>query len=570
MRRLIAIFGAAIMVATACSTGTPSTSTAPAPTAAGTEKPVAGGRIVASLQGDPKTFQPVIAADTGSSAAYGWFYIGLLRTDPKTGEPIDGLAQKFGLSPDGLTLTYTLRDNLVWSDGSPFTGDDYKFTAEATMRSKKTARKSTFDNVVGAKDFADGKTDNITGITVSNGGKTIEIKLSKVFCTAITALSGAGAGAIIPKKVFGKYFDTKDPTKNLDDAPENSAPPQMSMGPFVFKEFKPGVQISYTRNDKYYLGAPLIDEYILKIYPDDTSIKNALITGEIDYAGVAAKDFDEVLKVETLKSFEFPRLVYRYLGWGTQDPAAPFLKVKEVRQALWYAIDVDALVKKTLFGHGSRIFSHSLPIMWSYDETGLNKYPYDLAKAKSLLEKAGAKMGSDGFYRWTDGKVMELKLETNQGNTAAETTIQYAAEQYKQIGIKTSTTLESSNAFLDRVDPVTTDLQGYYLGWSLGSDPNPYQIWHSSQDKSKGQLNAMHFENADVDKALEANQNGPDCSKDARKKALHVVDTILNDQAPYTFLYADNSLLFVSKKIQNAAPTSFGTTYNIQEWWIKK
>jgi len=85
------------------------------------------------------------------------------------------LAQKFELSSDGLTLTYTLRDNLVWSNGDPFTGDDYKYTAEAVMRSKKTVRKSTFDNVDGAKDYGDGKTDSISGIQVSNGGKTITI-----------------------------------------------------------------------------------------------------------------------------------------------------------------------------------------------------------------------------------------------------------------------------------------------------------------------------------------------------------------------------------------------------------
>lgn len=567
MRRLMGVLGVVLLVAVSCSQA-PTSGGSPSPAAS--EKGQPGGRIVASLQGDPKTFQPVISGDTGSSAAWGWFYTGLLQTDPKTGAPTAGLAEKFGLSSDGLTLTYTLRDGLVWSDGSPFTMEDYKFTAEAVMRSKKTSRKSSFDNVVGAKDFGDGKADTISGITVKDNGKTLEIKLTKPFCPAVSQLSAAGAGGIIPKKIFGKYLDPKDPTKNLDDAPENSAPPQMSMGPFVFKEFKPGVQVTYTRNDKYYLGAPLVDEFIFKIYPDDTSIKNALVTGEIDYAGVAAKDYDEVVKNDTLKGYEFPRLVYRYLGWGTQDPNAPWLKVKEVRQALWYALDVDALVKKTLFGHGSRIFSHSLPIVWSYDETGLNKYPYDMTKAKQLLEKAGAKLGSDNLYHWTDGRVMEVKLETNQGNTAAETTIQYAAEQYKQLGLKSSTTLESANAFLDRVDPTTTDLQGYYLGWSLTADPDPYSIWHSSQDKAKGQFNATHFENADLDKALEANRNGPDCSREARKKALHTVDTVLNDEAPYAFLYADNSLLFVNKRVQAAAPTSFSTTYNIHEWWIKK
>ena len=570
MRRPLALFVAVLIAATSCGQA-PASGPAGGPSAAPAvaEQPVPGGRLVVGASSDPRTFQPVIASDTTSSAAWGWVYTGLLRTNPKTGEPEAGLAEKFGLSADSLTLTYTLRDGLVWSDGSPFTGDDYKFTAEAVMRSKKTARKSTLSNVVGAQDFADGKAETISGIQVKDNGKTIEIKLARPFCTAITGLSGAGAGGVIPKKVFGKYLDPKDATKNLDDAPENMSP-TLSIGPFVFKEFKPGVQVSYGRNEKYYRGAPLIEEYVIKTYPDDTAIKNALVTGELSYGGVPAKDHEELSKVDVLKGYRIPRLVYRYLGWGTTSPTAPFLKDKRVRQALWYGINIDDLVKKVLFGLGSRVYSHSLPVSWAYDETGLNKYPYDVTKAKGLLEQAGAKMGPEGVYLWTDGKPMELTIETNQGNTAAETTIQYAQEQYKAIGLKVKTKLQSGNAFLERVDPMTADLEGYYLGWSLGVDPNPYQIWHSSQAVSKGQLNATHSTSPDLDRALEANQNGPDCSRDARKKALHTADLILNDQAYYTFLYSDDSLLFFSKAIQGAAPDTFGTTYNIEKWWLKK
>lgn len=565
MPGLFAVLGVALLVAVSCA-GTPS-----GPVAEGgpAEKPVPGGRLVVGAISDPKTLQPVISGDATSSAAWNNVYIGLLRTNPKTGDPEPGLAEKFGLSSDGLTVTYNLRDGLEWSDGSAFSGDDYKFTAEAVMRSKKTSRKSTFDNVVGARDFESGKIDNITGIQVKDGGKTIEIRLTKPFCPALTQLSGAGAGGVIPKKIFGKYLDPKDPAKNLDDAAENQAP-VLSMGPFLFKEFKPGVQVSYGRNEKFFLGPPLIEEYIIKTYSDDTAIKNALVTGEISYAGISAKDYDEVSQVETLKGYRFPRLVYRYLGWGQQSPSAPFLRSKEVRQALWYGIDVDALVKKTIFGLGSRVYSHSLPVSWAYDETGLNRYPYDTKKAKELLERAGATMGTDGFYRWTDGKVMEMKIETNQGNTIAEQTIQFAQEQYKLVGIKVNTQLESGNAFLERVDPTTQDLEGFYLGWSLGVDPDPYSIWHSSQDKTKGQFNSTHFENAELDRALEANRNGPDCSRDARKKALHTVDTVLNDQAPYAFLYSDDRLLFVNKAVQGAAPDVFGTDYNIEQWWVKK
>ena len=95
-----------------------------------------------------------------------------------------------------------------------------------------TVRRSTFDNVVGAADYRAGKTDNIEGIQVSNAGKTVTIKFTKVFCPATAALGGAGAGGILPSKAFKAQWDNKttDTTKNIDDVPFNMNPPA-SIGP---------------------------------------------------------------------------------------------------------------------------------------------------------------------------------------------------------------------------------------------------------------------------------------------------------------------------------------------------
>src|SRR5437016_13772074 len=113
-RVLIAGIAAVTLIATACApTGAPSTSA----TAAPSEQPVAGGRIVVGATGDPKTMQPVISADTQSSLIWNQVYPTLTRANSKTGITEGSLAEKFELSSDGLTLTFTLRDNLVWSNG---------------------------------------------------------------------------------------------------------------------------------------------------------------------------------------------------------------------------------------------------------------------------------------------------------------------------------------------------------------------------------------------------------------------------------------------------------------------
>jgi len=563
MRRSIALLGAAFLVAISCAPSTSGGGTSAAPS----EAPVRGGSIVVGAVSDPKTLQPVISTDTASSGVWGEIYVGLTRTNRESGETEPFLAEKYDVSADGKTVTYTLRDGLIWSDGTPFTGDDYKYTVEAVMRSPKTVRKSQVDLITGAKDYGSGKTDSISGIQVS--GKTITIKLDRTFCPAIAALGGAGAGGILPSAKFKTVWDNKttDVSKNIDDNPLNMAPPA-SMGPFGFKELKPGVQATLTRNEKYFLGAPNVDEYIVKIYADATAVKNALATGEVTYGGVEAKDFDELTKNDQLTSYRFKSLTYDYIGWNAKAAKAPWLTSKDVRQALWYGIDSDSIIKRVLFGYGSKQLAHNVPVSWAYDPGGLTDYKRDVAKAKQLLEKAGAKMGSDGIYRWTDGSPMKMRIETNQGNNRRETILQVAQEQYKEIGIQVDPLLESFNQLLDRTDP-GTDYEGFILGWSLGADPNPYSIWHSSQT-GKGQFNNVFYTNPEVDKALETNREGPDCSKEARKKANHAVDVALNQDAPYTFLLSPDTVGFSNKGLRNFQPFTFSREWNIEKWWLKK
>lgn len=571
MRRLIAILGAAMLVAISC--GPSQTGPSASGSAGASEKPVQGGRLVEGQIGDPKTFQPVIATDSVSSNSWGQVYISLLRTNKDTGDLEPGLAEKFEMSADSLTLTYTLKDGLVWSDGKPFDGDDYKYTVEAVARSKKTVRKTTIQDIVGYADYKDGKTDSMAGLTVSNGGKTITIKFAKVFCPAMRALAGAAAGGILPKHSFVQYWDNKstDATKNIDDNPLNNAPPT-SMGPWIFKSFTPGQTIEYVRNDKYYRGAPLVEFFTLKNYADANATKAAFLTGELSYLSPALGDVDEVKKYQDAFMTQFPSVTaYNYIGWNAAAAKAPWLKDKRVRQALWYGINVKAIIDKIVFGYGKQVYAHTPAASWAYSDAGFNKYAYDPAKAKSLLESAGAKMGSDGIYRWTDGSPMKMRIETNQGNTARETILQFAQEQYKQIGVQIDPLLESFNALLDRTVP-GTDYEGYILGWTgLAGDPDSgYNIWHSSQ-RGKDQFNNVDFNNPQVDKDLDQGRNGPDCTQPTRAKLYQDFNKILNDEAPYTFLYSGDAITFYSKKLQNiqAAPYSSGSGWNIEKWWLK-
>ena len=154
MRRLVAVLGAAMLVAVSCSSsGTPG---GEASSAAATEKPQQGGRVIEATISDIATMQPVLVNDTASGRITGLLYDLILQVDPKTGEPKPRLASAT-VSSDSLKYTFEMNAKAVWSDGKPVIADDWLTGLKAVGKSKKTVRKSTFKDVQGFTDYSDGK-----------------------------------------------------------------------------------------------------------------------------------------------------------------------------------------------------------------------------------------------------------------------------------------------------------------------------------------------------------------------------------------------------------------------------
>ncbi len=521
-----ATLSAFVLIGTACAPVAPAHVAAPtnaapgagqtlvvAPAATTADQPKPGGRLIVGDGSDSKTLQPVISTDTSSSLVWARMYETLIDVDPKTGSPVPRLAEKFEVSPDSKTMTFTLRDGLQWSDGSAFSGDDFAFTVEAVMRSKRTVRKSIFQDIIGAKDYRDGKAESISGIKVD--GKTITVQLETAFCPGLINIGGF---AIIPRSVFGKYMDPKDASKNIDDAAENSAP-TLAMGPFKFKEWVPNDHITLVRNDKFFGGLAYLDEWVRRVYPDANALAAALKTGEIDLGSIEAKDFDALRAVTTLNVMEYPNNGFTYLGWNELRGGKEFFQNKAVRQALAYGLNMDLVIDKVLFGHGQKMVAHTPPTSWAYDSTGLNDYKYDPAKAEQLLDQAGFAKGADGI-RQHNGQPLEFTLITNSGNTIRETLIQIAAEQYKQIGVNVTPRTEAFEALVERTD--------------------------HSKDPTYG-------------------EQGGD-----RQAAYKVLNKQLNEDQPYNFGYSANNLLVASTRVQGIEPGSYSrfAQWNINKWWV--
>src|SRR5437764_523725 len=121
-----------------------------------------------------------------------------------------------------------------------------------------------------------GQTTSISGITIDTANpKKFTVKFTRIFCPALANVFGA---APMPEHIFGKYTVDNDPSKTVDEAAENNAPPVAS-GPFKFKEWRKGDQVILSRNDTYWKGVPLLDEWVQKVVADSTVLAAQLKTG---------------------------------------------------------------------------------------------------------------------------------------------------------------------------------------------------------------------------------------------------------------------------------------------------
>lgn len=558
--RGVALLSAALLCIGACvppSSVTPSASPGPVP----------GGRVVSHIGADVTTLNPVLSADANSSEISGLLYRGLLRYDGQTGLPVPALAARSDVAADGRTLTFHLQPGLRWSDGVELTGLDFTFTVEAVLRSAKSTRKSNFQDIVGAKDFQERRATTITGITVD--GDAIRISLERAFCPALGII---GTFPVLPRHVFGKYTDGA----TFDSAPENTTP-AVASGPFMLRERELGKRLLLVRNGRYYGGPALLDELELRVLPP-SEMKSALLAGEIEVASTVADPAlrDELRRSGRLDVRTFRGIRYTFIGWNQLRGGKEFFRSKAVRQALAYALDVDAVLDKVMGGEAVKMLSHTHPASWAYDPSGLNEYRYSPQRAEELLKGDGWARGADGVQA-KGGQRLAFSIVTFPA-VDNEALLREAVDQYRRVGIEVTPVIEEFTPLVARLlrssDPVYgaqegRDYDAVILRWVLGPDPDPYGIWHSTQASAS---NFIGYRNAVVDRALEDGRTK--CALEERKAAYRTMDRELNEDQPYRFVLAPNSLVVSAKHVQGLEPATFGgaygTLWNAERWWVKR
>ncbi len=487
------------------------------------------GRIIFALGGEPSIINPTLSSDSASSAVEGPIFSGMIRINEKL-EVVPDLAESWKVSKNGLIWLFKLRKDVKWHDGKPFTAEDVEFTFDSILNPKVNSVRRG-DYIIDGEPIKFSVVDKYTFKAV----------LPKPYAPFLISVGMS----IIPKHLLAG--------KDLNTADFNRHP--VGTGPFKFKEWLSGDHVTVTRNNDYYFGRPKLAEIIYKTIPDENSRLIALKTGEIDESDIPPKDYKSIRKDKGLNVFEYETLLYTYFGFNLKSP---LFRDKRVRQALAYATNKDQLIGLVLKGLGKPAYCPTSPVSWSYSDD-VEKYPYDLKKARALLKEAGFK-----------GKNIEFTVLVNQGNKEREKAAIILQQQWEKIGVRMRIRVMEWSAMLKLIqspkDP--KDFDAVIMGWSLGLDPDSWSIWHSSE-YPKG-LNFIGYDNPDVDRLLQLGRTTMDKSK--RKVIYAKMNKIISEDQPYIFLWYPKSVVAVRDRVgglmKDPGPT--GPFLYIEDIFVRK
>lgn len=329
-----------------------------------------GGTLTVISQGEPRTLVPLLDTNTLTRNISTKVTEGLLAFDAQF-KPRPLLATAWTVSADGLQYTFTLRPNVTWHDGKPFTSEDVKFSLLALQRVGPRGRIS-FANIA--------RIDTPDPLTVV----VVLAKPTPYFLKALTAAESP----IIPRHAYA--------SDDLESSPNTNAP--IGTGPFIFEEWKRGAYVSLRRNPNYWRpDRPYLDRIVIRIIGDPAAASTALETGEADVTGnVALADLERLAGIKTLQ-VSSERDAYlnnaEVLEFNFEHPE---LNRKPVRHAIAHAIDRDFIRESIYYGQADPIRSPIPDIFPAYHDPSGFKFPYDPAQANRLLDEAGLARGGGG------------------------------------------------------------------------------------------------------------------------------------------------------------------------------
>jgi peptide/nickel transport system substrate-binding protein len=464
--------------------------TEPAEESSGGDELQVAQELIVLTGSDASTFDPHFCTDSATEIFNKNMYNNLVRFNSEM-ELVPDLAESWSVSEDNLTWTFKLRQGVKFHDGTPFNAESVKVSFERVLNPDTGSPRRSVMEIIDKVEVVDESTVNIT---------------TKTPCGSLLQQLAHPVAAIISPTALDTYGE------------EYSSHP-VGTGPFKFVEWKIGEELVLERNEDYFDNPPQVAKVYFRVVPEDATRSLLLESGSADIA--MRLPVTEVERLEgnaEISISESDTVMTMYVALNNNKGA---LKDARVRQALNYAVDKSVIVNDILGGLATVADAPISPYTWGYASIGT--YPYDVEKAKQLLDEAGYANG------------LELELWTPVGRYLMDTQVSENLQaQWAEAGINVKIRQWEFQALMSEVKKGEFDM--VLLGWSPSTgdaDQGLYPLFHSSQWPPAS--NRAHYSNATVDKLLEDAKLEVDSEK--RAELYKQAQQIITDEAVWTFLY---------------------------------
>ncbi len=491
-----------------------------------------GGELKFCLQGEPKTFNPLLVEDDPSEVVRYLTGGVLIRVNRSTQEAEPELATSWKVDQNGKRITFQLRQGLSFSDGTPFTSEDVAETMRMVMDPKLHAP-------VGDA-FRSG---NATAQIVTGWPNRISITFSNV-------VSGM-------ERLFDQIAIVSAQSPKKEAA---------VLGPFYIAEYKPASELLLKKNSHYWKhdargrALPYLDAVRLSIQQNRTMEMVRFERGELHLINSVAPDNFEKLSTETPSAVSDigPGLESEMM-WFNQAPGAPLPEYKKewfrstaFRHAMLQAINRDDLCRVVYHGHASPAVGPISPANRHWYNAGLKPTPFDRAAALKTLAQDGFEL-KGGILRDRQGNAVEFSTITNAGNISREKMAAMIQQDLASIGVKLNIVTLDFASLIERLTK-TMSYEACLLGMAnVDLDPNlQMNVWLSSASNHQWNPNqktpATPWE-AEIDRLMQAQAAESDPAK--RKRSFDKVQEIAWQQSPFLYLLNKNTLIAVSPSLHN-------------------
>lgn len=504
-----------------------------------------GGTLIYGEYGAPIRLVPILANDSISVRLIELIYGSLVFYD-SNGEVFGDLAERWEVSKDLKTITFYLRKNVSWH---PVPGEDHRqeFTAADVIKTFEIMmHPNTVTSLQSRYNFISGvqKLDTYT----------VVFTLKKPVLNVL----GRFSFKILPSFLLTKISYLRgDEDLLLYKHP-------VGTGPFIFiSQEGSSAEVVLRANEQYHLGTPYIEKIIMRPFADQNIITQTLLYGGIDLqVRVPPRDISEIQGDAQFELAPYSTLSYSFFGYNLRNPV---LAIREVREAISYAINRQEMLNSFFEGKGQIISGPFAPGSWAYN-LDVKPLPFSPSEANRLLDRAGfTDRTKDGIRARGSYKLeFDMVVPISKENETTKRVILSFQNYLKAVGIKINIKWLEWKTWTEDVF-MKHDFDIIYADWLFDDSFDISSLFHS-REIGPGRNNFGAYKNPEVDALLDESRATLDIEK--KRTIYKKLHEILANEAPYTYLWTLTNYAAYNRMLRRVEihPTRFFTY--IKNWYI--